>query len=142
MAIGGELNGTTCLIYKGVAGTQELVGQMEFTVTYGGTPIDISNKSAGDWICLLDGELASKQVVFAGALVYNSDATYEAVKAEAFTGTQDDYSFKFTPSDEALTAKFVPNAMSDAVPHGDKVSTSITFSSSGEVDRTPQTITP
>ncbi len=142
MSLPGALNGTTCLLYKGVAGTEVLVGQMEFSVTYGGTPIDISNKSAGDWICLLDSELAAKQIVIAGTLVYNGDATYEAVKSEAFTGTQDDYTFKFLPSDEELAGKFAPTGMSDAVPQGDKVSTAISFNSSGEVTRTPQTITP
>jgi hypothetical protein len=136
----GELNGTACLLYKGVAGTEQLVGQMEMSVTYGGTPIDISNKSYADWLVSLDGELAGKQVVIAGTLVYNSDATYEAVKSEAFTGTQDDYTFKFGSSAEALAGKFVPTGMSDAVPQGDKVSTSISFNSSGEVTRTPQTI--
>ena len=140
MALPGALNGTTCLVYKGVAGTEALMGQMEFSVTYGGTPIDVSNKSAGDWICFLDGEGAGKQVVISGSLIYNSDASYEAVKAEAFSFTTDDYSFKFTPSDEALSGIFMPNAMSDSVPQGDKVSTSITFSSSEEVVRTPQTI--
>lgn len=135
MAIGGEINGTTCLLYKGAAGTEVIAGQMEFTVTYGGTPIDISNKSAGDWIEYLDGELASKQIVIAGTLVYNNTAIFEEIKDEAFTGTQDDYTFKFTPSSETLSAKFVPNAMSDTIPHGDKVSTAITFSSSGEVVR-------
>jgi hypothetical protein len=138
MALGGEINGTTCLLYKGVAGTEELIGQMEMSITYGGTPIDISNKSAGDWICLLDGELAAKQIVIAGTVVYNSDATYEAVKAEAFVGTQDDYTFKFGSSAEALAGKFVPTGMSDATPQGDKVSTAISFNSSGEVTRTPQ----
>lgn len=142
MSLPGALNGTTCLVYKGVAGTEALIGQMEFSVTYGGTPIDISNKSAGDWICLLDNELAAKQVVIAGTLVYNSDASYETVKAEAFTGKQDDYSIKFTPSDEALAGKFVPTGMSDALPQGDKVSTSISFNSTGEVVRTPQTPAP
>ncbi len=136
----GELNGTTCLLYKGAAGTEALIGQMEMSVTYGGTPIDISNKSYEDWITSLDGELASKQVVIAGTVVYNSDATYEAVKSEAFTGTQDDYTFKFGSSDEALTGKFVPTGMADAAPQGDKVSTSISFNSSGEVTRTPQTV--
>lgn len=142
MSLPGAINGTTCLIFKGAAGTDDLIGQMEFTVTYGGTPIDISNKSGGDWLCFLDGELAGQQVVIAGSLVYNSDATYESVKAAGFTGTQDDYTFKFLPSDEALAGKFVPTGMSDTVPHGDKVSTSISFNSSGVVTRTPQTITP
>jgi len=136
----GELNGTACLLYKGVAGTQQLIGQMEVTITYGGTPIEISNKSYEDWVVSLDGELSGKQVVIAGSLVYNSDATYEEVKSEAFTGTQDDYVFKFGSSDEALAAKFTPTGMSDAVPQGDKVSTSVSFNSSGAVTRTPQTV--
>jgi hypothetical protein len=134
----GELNGTTCLVYKGVAGTEVLVGQMEFSITYGGTLIDISNKAYEDWVTSLDGELSAKQIVFAGTLVYNSDATYEAVKAEAYVGTQDDYTFKFGSSAEALAGKFSPTGMSDSAPHGDKVSTSISFNSSGEVIRTPQ----
>jgi len=140
MSIGGELNGTTCLLYKGIAGTEVIAGQMEFTITYGGTPIDISNKSCGDWLEFLDGELAAKQVVISGTLVYNNTADYEAIKDQAFTGTMDNYVFKFAPSTESLAGKFMPNAMSETVPHGDKVSTSITFSSSGEVTRTGITV--
>ena len=41
----GEINGTNIVIANG---TGEIVGQGAFTLTYGGTPIDISNKSNGD----------------------------------------------------------------------------------------------
>ena len=51
----GEINGTTIILQDG---TGAIVGQMEMTMTFSGTPIDISNKSAGDFITLLDGELA------------------------------------------------------------------------------------
>jgi predicted secreted protein len=134
----GEINGTNILIQKGASPT-EIFGQMEATLTMNGTPIDISNKSLGDFVTLMDGEISSQQIVITGTMVYNVSDNYEAIKAEAFTGTQDDYSITFTGG-ESYTGKFVPSGISDAIPHGDKVTTSVTFSSSGEVTRTPQTV--
>lgn len=129
----GELNGTQVLIKKG---TSTIVGQMEATLTFNGTPIDISNKSHQDWVTLLSGELAGKQLQVAGTLVYNSDATYKQVRADALTGTQGDYSIVYGDTGEAFSCKMVPNALSDALPMGDKVTTSLTFLSSGEVSHT------
>ena len=134
----GEINGTNILIQKGASPT-EIFGQMEATLTMNGTPIDISNKSLGDFVTLMDGQISSQQIVITGTMVYNVSDNYEAIKAEAFTGTQDDYSITFTGG-ESYTGKFVPSGISDAIPHGDKVTTSVTFSSSGEVTRTPQTV--
>lgn len=131
----GELNGTDIIIQKTATPT-EIVGQMEATLTMNGTPIDISNKSNGDFITLLDGEISSQQIVLAGTIVYNDDANFEAMRAEAFTGTQDDYTITY-PSGESYTGKFVPSGISDALPHGDKVTTTFTLSSSGVVTRTP-----
>ena len=127
----GEINGTNILIQKGASPT-EIFGQMEATLTMNGTPIDISNKSLGDFVTMLDEEISSQQIVITGTMVYNVSANYEAIKAEAFIGKQDDYSITFTGG-ESYTGKFVPSGISDAIPHGDKVSTSFTLSSSGEV---------
>ena len=132
----GEINGTTVIIANG-AGT--IVGQGEFTLTQNGTPIDISNKSYGDDVTLLDAELSGKQVQYSGTIVYNNDAQYEKVRADAFTGTQDDYTITYASTGETYAAKFVPNGLSDAVPYGDKVQTTINFLSSGPVTRTPPT---
>ena len=132
----GEINGTKVLIKKNGS---TIVGQMEATVTFNGTPIDISNKSTNDWVTLLDGELAGKQLQISGTLVYNNDTVYRAVRADALTGTQDTYTIEFTSdaaTDEAFSASFVPNGLSDALPMGDKVTTSITFLSSGVVTHT------
>ena len=131
----GENNATTIIVQKGAA---DIVGQGEFTATFGGDPIDISNKSNGDFITLLDDELSGKQLVLSGSITYNSDTVYRAVRAEALTGTQDDYTITY-PDGQSYTAKFVPHAMSDALPHGGATTTSITFSSSGPV--TPTTAT-
>ena len=134
----GEINGTNILIQKGASPT-EIFGQMEATLTMNGTPIDISNKSLGDFVTMLDEEISSQQIVITGTMVYNVSDNYEAIKAEAFIGKQDDYSITFTGG-ESYTGKFVPSGISDAIPHGDKVSTSFTLSSSGEVTRTTQTV--
>ena len=133
-----ELNGTNVIIQNG---TGAIVGQMEATLTYNGTPIDISNKSNGDNVTLLDGELASKQIQWAGPIVYNDDAQYRKVRADALVGTQDTYTITYTGSgavtDESFQALMVPNGLSDAVPHGDKISTTINFLSSGAITHTP-----
>ena len=131
----GEINGTDVIIADG---TGTIVGQMEATLTFNGTPIDISNKSAGDFVQLLDGELAGKQLQVAGTIVYNNDAQYKAMRAAAITGTQDTYTVTYGTG-EVFSAAMVPNGLSDSLPHGDKVSTSITLLSSGTVTHTPAT---
>ena len=113
---------------------------MEGTLTFNGSPIDISNKSFLDNVTLLDGELAGKQLQFAGSIVYNDDTQYRKVRADSISGTQDTYTITYASSattDEAFTALMVPNGLSDALPHGDKVTTSITFLSSGVITHTP-----
>ena len=134
----GEINSTNVIIKKGGSA---IVGQMEATVTWGGTPIDISNKSFGDFITLMDSELAGKQIVISGTMVYNSDTVYQQMRQDTITGTQDAYEVEFVSSattDEKISGQFVPNAMSDSLPHGDKVTTSITLSSSGAFTYTAQ----
>lgn len=133
----GEINGTNIVLENG---TGDIVGQMEGTLTFNGSPIDISNKSFLDNVTLLDGELAGKQLQFAGTIVYNDDTQFRKVRADSLVGTQDDYTLTYASdatTDEAFSAKMVPNGLSDALPHGDKVSTSITFLSSGVITHVP-----
>lgn len=133
----GEINGTNILLKNG---TGDIVGQMEGTLTFNGSPIDISNKSYSDNVTLLDAELAGKQLQFAGSIVYNNDTQYRKVRADSQTGTQDTYTLTYlsdATTDEAFSALMVPNGLSDALPHGDKVTTSITFLSSGVITHTP-----
>ena len=133
-----EINGTNTVIENG---TGAIVGQMETTLTYNGSPIDISNKSAGDYVSLLNGELSGKQVQFSGTLVYNDDTQFRKVRADSLIGTQDTYTITYVGSgattDESFSATMVPNGLSDAIPYGDKVSSTITFLSSGTVTHVP-----
>ena len=128
-----EINGTNVIIQNSVG---NIVGQGDFTVAYNGTPIDISNKSAGDFVTLMDGELAGKQLSLSGTIVYNNDAQYRAMRADAIAGNLDTYTITYTSAattDESFSASMMPTGMSDAVPHGDKISTSITLLSSGTI---------
>jgi len=131
-----EINGTTVILSDG---TGDIVGQMEMTLTINGTPIDISNKSFSDLITLIDGQLSGKQMQITGSIVYNSNARYRSMRADALIGTQDTYTMTYTgaaTTQETLSASMVPSGMSDAIPHGDKVSTSITLLSSGIITHT------
>ncbi len=133
----GEINGTNIVIENG---TGEIVGQMEATLTYNGTPIDISNKSNGDNVTLLDGELAGKQLQWAGTIIWNTDAQCQKVLNDALSGTMDTYTVTYPSAgttDESFTALMMPNGRADTLPHGDKLSSSITFLSSGTITHVP-----
>jgi len=129
-----ELNGTAIVLNNT---TGEIVGQGDFTHTFGGTPIEIGNKSYGDNVTYLDGELSAKQHVFSGQFTYNNDAQFRKVRADSFTGTQDTYTLTYTGSgvvtDESFTGLFVPTGLSDGIPQGAKVTTDLSFNSSGVV---------
>ena len=131
----GEINGTSVVILKGAT---EVVGQMDTTMTVGGTLIDISNKSAGDFIKSLDGELSGKQLTFAGTIIYNDDTIYQTVRSDSFSGTQGTYSIVF-PNGEEIEGTFTPNGLSDTIGHGTAISSTINFLSSGTYTRTAPT---
>jgi len=129
-----EISGTAILLNNT---TGAIVGQGDLTHTFGGTPIEIGNKSYGDTVVYLDGELANKQHVFSGEFTYNNDAEFRKVRADAFSGTQDTYTFTYTGSgvttDESFTGSFVPTGLSDTIPKGAKVATTLSFNSSAAV---------
>lgn len=133
----GELNGTAVILTNG---TGEIVGQGDFTLTYGGTPIEISNKSYGDWVTLLDGEGASKQFIFSGEFTYNSDDQYRKVKSDSISHTMDTYTMTLVGSgvvtDESYVGTFMPTGLSDSYAKGVKVATTLSFNSSNEVTYT------
>lgn len=130
------INATSIIIQNG---TGDIVGQMEMTLSFVGEPIDISNKSFDDWVILLDSELSIKQLQISGTIVYNNDAQYKKVREDAFNGTLDTYTIIYV-IDSVVTEMFVatmmPNGVTDALPHGDKVATSLTLLSSGTVSVT------
>ena len=127
----GEINGTKIILMKD--GTT-IVGVGDATMTFAGTPIDISSKSTGDFVVMLNNELSAKQVTIALTLNYNSSADFRQMRADARTGTQATYSLIYTSdatTDESITGTFVPTGLADAMPMGDKVTSTINLMSSG-----------
>ena len=89
---------------------------------------------------LLDGELAGKQLQWAGTIVYNTDAQAQKVLTDSLTGIMDTYTIAYPAggtTDESFSALMMPNGRADTQPHGDKLSSSITFLSSGAITHVP-----
>ena len=133
----GEVNGTNVVIENG---TGEIVGQGTGTLTWNSTPIDISNKSNGDSVTLMNGQGAGKQLQYSCEFVYNTEAQFQKVSNDAFSNTMDTYTITIPSggtTDESYTALMMPTGLSVAVPHGDKLMSSLTFLSSGTVTHVP-----
>jgi hypothetical protein len=133
----GEVNGTTVIIEDS---TGAIVGQGDFTHTYGGTLIETTNKSSGDNITYMSGENAGKQHIFAGQFTYNDNAQFRAIRAAVFAATPVTLTITYTSNastDEAFSGSFFPTGLSDTIPQGVKMTTDISFNSSGPVTVTP-----
>jgi hypothetical protein len=102
-------------------------------ITYGGNPIDISSKSDSDWANLLNDEITAQQITIAGTLTYNSDFTFESVKADGETGQHDKYIFRFGLTGDRVEGYFIPVNVTDSTTGGERVSTNVSFNSSDQV---------
>ena len=133
----GDITGTATVVTNS---SGEIVGGGDLTHTFGGTLVEISNKSYGDNVTYLDNELSAKQHIFSGDFTYNNDAQFRKVRDDIFSGTQDTYPLTYVGSgavtNESFTGVFAPTGFSDAIPHGVKLSMSVAFNSSGDVTRT------
>ena len=131
------INATNIIIQNS---SGDIVGQMEMTLTFVGAPIDITNKSFDQWVEIFDGELGIKQLQISGTIVYNNDDQFRKVREDAFNGNLDTYTINYMSNGvitEVFTADMMPNGLNDALPHGDKLTTSLTFLSSGIVSIAP-----
>lgn len=132
----GEINTTNTLVQNS---SGVIVGQGSLTHAFAGAPIDISNKSYGDFLTNLNGELSGKQHTFSGDFVYNNDVQFRKSRTDSFVGTQDTYTLTYVGSgaatDESFTGLFTPTALSDDLGHGTAGKTSLSFVSSGTVTR-------
>lgn len=129
----GEINGTNTVI---TTASGEIVGQGETTLNHAANLIDISNKSRGDKVSYLEGEAGSEQLTFSTTIIYNNDDQYRAVRAAALAKANMALTLTYVGSgavtDESFSGDFIPTGMSDAIPQGDKVSTTVTFNSNGD----------
>ena len=131
----GEANGTHCLLYR-FTGTEDavIVGQLELTSTFNGTPIEITNKSHNDFVTLMDANQSTKGRTITANIVYSNDAEYKLLRANSLAGNIDEYMLDYGTGLVAEQIRFngIPNAPSDTAPVGDKVTSSISILSVGE----------
>jgi predicted secreted protein len=119
--------------------TGTIVGQMEGTITYNGTPVEITNKADGGFASTMSGVLANKSVTFSGTCVYNSDAQFRALKAAADNHTHGTYTIDYpsnATTDESITGTWGVSGWSDSAPVNDKLTCSFTLTTSGTYTRT------
>ena len=132
------INGTSVILQNSEG---DIVGQMEMTISFQGAVIDVTNKSFEEWITIFDGAVSSKQLQISGSIVYNDDSQYRKIRHDAFNGILDNYTVTYVSeldTEEIFSASMMPNALSDSFPHGDKITTSISFLSSGVVSTSPR----
>lgn len=125
-----EINGTTCLLYRKTGPTTytALVGQLEISATVLGNAIDVSSKDDNDFVKLIPDELGGKGQNVTGNIIYSSDAEFRAMRELAIAGDSAKFKIDFTGNDvDAIYLIGIPTSMADALPIGDKVSTSLTI---------------
>ena len=134
----GELNGVKALllIETSVGTYSDVVGQVELSNNVNGQLIDISNKSLGDYISYLNGELSNDGLNISGTIVYNNHATYESLRARFLSRLIT--SFKLSFNDEDTTSLYLDGLLtelSDNLAVGDKAVTSFNIMSTGRTFR-------
>lgn len=128
----GEINGTTVILSND---TGEIIGQLSMSVSLAGTPIDITNKSLGKAKVLFDGQLPNSQYTISGSLVYNDDVQFKQMRTDVKTAKQRQYTLDYGDG-TIISGVFAPTGLSDELPQGDKITSSITLISSGDVTTT------
>lgn len=127
----GELSGTNVLLYRqGSSGFEDIMGQLEITTTYTGSPIDVSNKSFGDFVTLLDGELSTKQVTLSGNMVYNGDSAFQQMRQDRYNATQVRYRLDYN-GEKAVVLTGMLDSKSDSLPQGAAAQMAFSIASSG-----------
>lgn len=126
-----ELSGTNCLLYR-FTGSDDavLVGQIEISIPFVASNIEITSKSSADFIELMNGELSTKGRSISGAIIYSNDPEYRLLRTNTALGNIGEYMVDI--GGERLRFFGIPGGISDTTPAGDKITTSFTILSVGE----------
>jgi len=126
-----HLNGSKCIIKRNGS---EIIGQMDASISFSGSLIQISNPSNNKWIEYLNAELTGRQLQVSGSITHNNNATYQQLRLDSQSAVKSTYTIEYM-SGESFSAYFVPTGLTDASPAGDKLTSSFTLISSGAVAR-------
>lgn len=134
----GELNGVKALllISDGAGGYSDIIGQVELSDNMTGAPIDVSNKTLGDYVTYLNNELATNGLTLSGSIVYNNDATFRQFRARRIARLISDFKLSFNAEDTtSLYISGVITQLSDSLAQGDKLTTSFSIQSTSDAFR-------
>ena len=133
-------NGGLCLIYKGLhASKTGIVGQGDASLSHGGAPIEINNKSSGGWRVNLDGSTSTRSLDIDIEFTTSDEASFEELVSDAFGGIAGDYSFVFTDapgtSGYYYEGKFTPVLSGETAAKDSAATATLQFQSTGEITR-------
>ena len=125
------VNGVLCKLYKGSYSSKvEIVGQGDATITHGGAPIEITNKSTGLFRTNLSNSTSTKSLDIALDFHFSDDATIAELTAAAFAGTDETYTFDLI--NYYVEGTFTPVLNTTTAAKDTAVTQSFTFMSNGE----------
>ena len=128
------INGTNAILYMGDATFDVIAGQVELSSALNATPIDISSKGDDDFVRIMEGELAAKGKSITVNIIYSNNAVFRDMREKMINGTQTGFKIDFSAGagdSEIFTGMIT--SMADTLPLGDKVTSSITILSLGQV---------
>lgn len=128
----GSLNGSLVFLLLKVLGQWRIIGgQVSHTDTINNNPIDITNKSSQDYRELLEGEgLQSRDISL--EIYYSSDATYQLLRGLAKSRESADFRILRSGTGVNDDIKAVVSSFSEVAPMGDRLSNTITLTSTEE----------
>lgn len=129
--IGDHYNGSKCIIWKD---DNVLIGQLEASISFQGSLVQLNNASNSPYISYLNNELVGRQLVVSGPIIYNNQAAYQEMRQDAMTGRKSNYRAEYADGEE-FSAAFTPSNLADSFPRGNAAQSSFTLLSSGAVTR-------
>ena len=119
----------TYIIQLGLIGSPTVIaGQLDGTMTLGGTRVDNTNKANGGGISYVQDCIVGKQVIFAGNFTLVEDAAQSTIKAAIEAGTSIEMSILGFDG-ESWSGLFAPTGRSDAAPLNGDSTMAVSFNS-------------
>ena len=128
-------NGLSCVIKAGTYGSEtDIIGQGTMAEESVGAPIEVDNKSSGEWTVVVDGTSTTRAKNFTVTFDYNDDPSMKALidACDAFTVGP----YVVDCRDYYFDGNFLPSITSTTRDKSALVQYTILFKSNGPVLRT------
>lgn len=134
----GEIEGIAVIVNLDAAP----VGFGDLTITRGGEVVDITNRSHGGNITLLNNAMSNNQYTLSGPLFFETSGQYEQLDLARTTGAHQAITVTYAATGKELDGTFAVTGFEETGPLAGALSATVTLASSGAVARTPITTVP